>query len=102
MTEIVLWEKLESSIISRNCDNKWPPKGCDLLPFDSLLCACLKSFVFKNKPNSLEALWDNAIHETRIQLMAKVLENWIPAKAIVETIWIKFHLELNCIDCTSL
>ena len=45
-----------------------------------LLWAFLKSLVFSNKPDSLQALEVNierAIHDIRLDLVEKVLESWV-------------------------
>lgn len=76
----LLREKFGDSIISRNCDIEWPPRSCDLTPLDYFLWGYLKSLVFSNKPDSLQALQVNierAIHDIRLDLVEKVLKNWV-------------------------
>ena len=68
------------SIISRNFDIEWPPRSCDLTPVDYFLWGYLKSLVFSNKPDDLQALevnTESAIHDIRLHLVEKVLENWV-------------------------
>ena len=76
-TTELLREKFGDSIILRNCDIEWPPRSCDLTPLDYFLWGHLKSLVFSNKPDPLQALKVNierAIHST-LDLVKKVLKN---------------------------
>ena len=53
--------------------------SCDLTPLDYFLWGYLKSLVFSNKPDPLQAYKVNiepAVHDTRLDL-GKVLENWV-------------------------
>ena len=59
-TNELLQEKFGHSIISRNCDIKWPPRCCDLTPLDYFLWGYLKSLVFSNKQDSLQVLEVNS------------------------------------------
>ena len=71
-------EKFGELIISRNCDIEGLPRSRDFTPLDYFLWGYLKSVVFSNKPDSLQALELNverAIRGIRLDLVEKVLKN---------------------------
>ncbi|GFX69407.1 putative DD41D transposase [Trichonephila clavipes] len=57
----------------------WPPRTCDLAPRDYFLWGYVKSFVFADKPQTLDHLEYNirrVIADIRLQMLEKVIENW--------------------------
>jgi hypothetical protein len=46
----LLREKFPGRVISRNGDQNWPPRSCDLAPCDFFLWRLVKSHVHANKP----------------------------------------------------
>jgi len=65
--------------LSRSSDVNWPPKSCDLTPLDFFLWGYLKSQVYTNKPQTIDALKvniTNAIQQIQPDLCEKVIENW--------------------------
>ncbi|GFW42363.1 transposase [Trichonephila clavipes] len=66
-------------LISRFGPVNWPPRSCDLTPLDYFLCGYVKSFVYADKPQTLDHLEDNirrVIADIRPQMLEKVIENW--------------------------
>ncbi|GFW33717.1 putative transposase [Trichonephila clavipes] len=66
-------------LISRFGPVNWPPRSCDLTPLDYFLWDYVKSFVYADKPPTLDHLEDNirrVIADIRPQLLEKVIENW--------------------------
>ncbi|GFX93163.1 putative transposable element [Trichonephila clavipes] len=66
-------------LISRFGPVNWPPRSCDLTPLDYFLWGCVKSFVYADKPQTLDHLKDNirrVIADIRPQMLEKVIENW--------------------------
>ena len=49
-TTELLRENFRGRVISRNGDQNWPPKSCDLTPCDFFLWRFVKSRVHANKP----------------------------------------------------
>ncbi|GFU71609.1 transposable element Tc3 transposase [Trichonephila clavipes] len=57
----------------------WPPRSCDLTPLDYFLRGYVKSFVYADKPQTLDHLEDNirrVIADIRLQMLENVIENW--------------------------
>jgi len=52
----ILHERFEDMVISREGDVNWPPRSCDLTPLDFFLWDYLKSQVYMNKPQTIDAL----------------------------------------------
>ena len=50
---------LENRIISRRADVVWPPRSCDLTPFDYYLWGTVKDRCYADKPETIDALKDN-------------------------------------------
>ncbi|GFU64172.1 uncharacterized protein TNCV_3745401 [Trichonephila clavipes] len=66
-------------LISRFGPVNWPPRSCDLKPLDYFLWGYVKSFVYADKPQTLDHLEDNirrVIADIRPQMLGKVIENW--------------------------
>jgi len=75
----ILYEQFE--IISRGGDVNWPQRSCNLTPLDFFLWGYLKSQVYTNKPQTIDALKvniTNAIQQIQPDLCEKVIENWPP------------------------
>ncbi|GFU48299.1 DUF4817 domain-containing protein [Trichonephila clavipes] len=65
-------------LISRFGPVNWPPRSCDLTPLDYFLRSYLKSWVYADKPQTLDHLVDNirrVITDIRPQMLEKVIEN---------------------------
>ncbi|GFW22190.1 uncharacterized protein TNCV_1429441 [Trichonephila clavipes] len=57
----------------------WPPRSCDLTLLDYFLWGYVKSWVYADKPQTLDHLEDNirrVIADIRPQMLEKVIENW--------------------------
>ncbi|GFS82932.1 DUF4817 domain-containing protein [Trichonephila clavipes] len=70
---------LGDHLISRFEPVNWPPRSCDLTPLDYFLWGCVKSWVYADKPQTLDHLEDNirrVIADIRPQMLEKVIENW--------------------------
>ncbi|GFW90781.1 transposable element Tcb2 transposase [Trichonephila clavipes] len=66
-------------LISRFGPVNWPPISCDLSPLDYFLWGYVKSWVYADKPQTLDHLEDNirrVIADIRPQMLEKVIENW--------------------------
>ncbi|GFU67020.1 transposable element Tc3 transposase [Trichonephila clavipes] len=66
-------------LISRFGPVNWPPRSCDLTPLDYFLWGYVKSWVYADKPQTLDHLEDNirrVIADVRLQMLEKVIENW--------------------------
>jgi len=76
----ILHERFEGMvIILRGGDVNWPPRSCDLTPLDFFLWGYLKSQIYTNKPQTIDALKvniTNAIQQIQPDLCEKVIENW--------------------------
>jgi hypothetical protein len=55
-TTELLREKFPVRIISRNGDQNWPPRSCDLTPCDFFLWGFVKFCVYANKPQTIPEL----------------------------------------------
>ncbi|GFW77070.1 uncharacterized protein TNCV_2725001 [Trichonephila clavipes] len=61
-------------LISRFGPVNWPPRSCDLTPLDYILWGYVKSFVYADKPQTLDHLEDNirrVIADIRPQMLEK-------------------------------
>jgi len=58
----ILHERFEGMVISRGGDVNWPPRSCDLTPLDFFLWGYLKSQIYTNKPQTIDALKVNIIN----------------------------------------
>jgi len=75
----ILHERFEVMVIWRGGNVNWPPRSCDLMPLDFFLWSYLKSQVYTNKPQTIDALKvniTNAIQQIQLDLCEKVIENW--------------------------
>ncbi|GFX56182.1 DUF4817 domain-containing protein [Trichonephila clavipes] len=65
-------------LISRFGPVNWPPRSCDLTPLDYFLWGYAKSFVYADKPQTLDHLEDNIRRVCRYTAtnVGKVIENW--------------------------
>jgi len=52
-TTELLREKFPGRVISRNGDQNWPRRSCDLTPYDFFLWGFVKSRVYANKPQTI-------------------------------------------------
>ncbi|KAK9873071.1 hypothetical protein WA026_020802 [Henosepilachna vigintioctopunctata] len=52
----MLKDEFGEQLISRNGPVNWPPRSCDLTPLDYFLWGYVKSLVYVNRPNTIEAL----------------------------------------------
>ena len=78
-TLYVLRPVFENCIISRRADAVWPPRSCDLTPFDYYLWGAVKDKCCADYPETIEALKDNirdAIGEIQLHTIDNVLQNW--------------------------
>ncbi|GFY25274.1 uncharacterized protein TNCV_2483941 [Trichonephila clavipes] len=75
----LLKDTLGDRLISRFRPVNWPPRSCDLTPLDYFLWGYAKSWVYADKPQTLDHLEDNirrVIADIRPQMLEKVIENW--------------------------
>jgi len=75
----ILHERFEGMVISRDGEVNWPPRSCDLTPLNFFLWGYLKSQIYTNKPQTIDALKiniTNAIQQIQPDLYEKVIENW--------------------------
>jgi len=66
-------------VTSRGGDMNWSPRSCDLTPLDFFLWGYLKSQVYTNKSQTIDALKvniTNVIQQIQPDLYEKVIENW--------------------------
>ena len=57
----------------------WPPRRCDLTPFDNCLWDVVKDMCYADKPETIDALKDNireAIEEIQQHTIDNGLKNW--------------------------
>jgi hypothetical protein len=69
-----------ASVTSRNGDQNWPPRSCDLTPCDFFLWRFVKSHVYANKLKTipdLRAEIRRVIGETEPQLCGNIIENFV-------------------------
>jgi len=55
-TDHVQREEFPGCVISRNGDQNWPPRSCDLTPCDFFLWGFVKYRVYANKPQTIPEL----------------------------------------------
>ena len=70
----------EDLIISRRADFVWPPRNCDLTPFDYYLWGATKDKCYADKPETIDAIKDKirkAIVGIQLHTIDNVLKNWI-------------------------
>ena len=75
----ILHERFENMVISRGSDVNWSPRLYDLTPLDFFHWGYLKSQIYTNKPQTIDALKvniTNAIQQIQPDLYEKVIENW--------------------------
>ncbi|XP_075149032.1 uncharacterized protein LOC142222665 isoform X2 [Haematobia irritans] len=60
-TMVLLRNKFNGRVISRNGDVKWPPRSCDLTPLDFFLWGYLKEKVYVDKPATIQEQKDDII-----------------------------------------
>lgn len=58
----LLKSKFGDKLISRNEPVNWPPRSCDLTPFDYFLYGYVKSLVYPDKLATINALKVNIVH----------------------------------------
>ena len=86
----LLKENFHEQIISRNGPVNWPPRSFDLTPLDYFLWGYVKSLVYVNKPQSIDALEANitqVIKGIPADMFERVLENWIQRMDHVRASW---------------
>jgi hypothetical protein len=79
-TTELLRENFPGRVISRNGDQNWPPRSCDLTTCDFFLWGFVKSRVYVNKPQTipeLKAEIRRVTGETEPQLCGNVVENFV-------------------------
>jgi hypothetical protein len=79
-TAELLREKFPGRVISRNGNQNWPPRSCDLTPCDFFLWGFVKSPVYANKPQTipeLKAEIRRVIGQTEPQLCGNVIESFV-------------------------
>ena len=75
----VLRPVFEDRIISLRADVVWPPRICDLTPFNHYFWGAVKDKCYANKPQTIDALKDNireAIGEIQLHTIDIMLKNW--------------------------
>ena len=75
----ILQERFEGRVISRRGDVNWPTRSCDLAPLDFFLWGFLKSQVYANKLQSIDAIKVNitkAIVQIQPDMCGSVIINW--------------------------
>ncbi|GFT47394.1 DUF4817 domain-containing protein [Trichonephila clavipes] len=75
----LLKDTFDDRLISRFGPVNWPPRSCDLTPLDYFLWDYVKSFVYADKPQTLDHLEGNirrVIVDIRPQMLEKVIGNW--------------------------
>lgn len=78
-TIALLSEKFPARLISRNGDQNWPPRSCDLTPCDSFLWGYVKSRAYVRNPRTIFQLKEQiqrVIGEIEPELCKKVIENF--------------------------
>ncbi|GFW06568.1 uncharacterized protein TNCV_2189011 [Trichonephila clavipes] len=76
----LLKDTIGDRLILRFGPVNWPPRStCDLTPLDYFLWGYVKSWVYVDKPQTLDHLEDNirrVIADIRPQMLEKIIENW--------------------------
>ncbi|GFX52699.1 putative DD41D transposase [Trichonephila clavipes] len=83
-------------LISRFGPVNWPRRSCDLTPLDYFLWGYVKSWVYADKPQTLDHLEDNIRRVTadiRPQMLEKVIENWTTFEPAVAVLCQKSYLK---------
>ena len=73
-------KKNPGRVISRNGDQNWPPRSCDLTPYDFFLWGFVKSRVYANKLQTipeLKAVIRRVTGEIQPQLCGNVIESFV-------------------------
>ena len=84
-TTELLRKKFPGRVISRNGDQNWLPRSCDLTPCDFLLWGFMKSRVYANKPQPIPELKVEIRRvngETVPQLCGNVIESFVKRKRV--------------------
>ncbi|QQP36291.1 Transposable element Tc3 transposase [Caligus rogercresseyi] len=75
----MLKDEFGEQLISRNGPVSWPPRSCNLTPLDYFLWGYVKSLVYVDKPNKIEALQDNitrVIRRIQPEMLEQMTQNW--------------------------
>ena len=67
-------------MISRNDDNSWPPRSCDLTPLDFFLWGYVRDKVYADAPQSIQELKGNIRAVTdgiELQMCEHVMKNFM-------------------------
>ena len=75
----LLRETSDENIISRNDPVNWPPRFCDLTPLNCFLWGYVKSLVYVDNSETVEALEVNITRVIRgipPEMLEKIVENW--------------------------
>ena len=86
-TTELLRENFFGRIISRNGDQNWPPRSCDLTPCDFLLWEFVKSRVCANKPQTIPELKveiQRVIGKIEPQLCRNVIESFVKRSRVCQ------------------
>ena len=70
----LLEETFGEHIVSRRGPVAWPPRSCDLTPLDYFLWGSVKSLVYTDNPDTIDALEENirrVIADIRLQMLPK-------------------------------
>ena len=79
-TIVLLREKFPGWVISRNDDNSWPPRSCDLTPLDFFLWGYVRDKVYADAPQSIQELKGNIRAVTdgiELQMCEHVMKNFM-------------------------
>ena len=79
-TTELLRENFRGPVISRNGDQNWPPRSCDLTPCEFFLWGFVKSRVYANKPQIIPELKveiRRVVCEIEPQLCGNVIESFV-------------------------
>lgn len=77
---VLVEEKFGEHLISKIASIPWPPRACDLAPLDYFLWGYVKSLVYANDPQTIDALKTkitNTICQITPDLCEKVMKNWV-------------------------
>lgn len=79
-TLTMLREQFRGRILSRNGDQNWPPRSCDLTPLDFFLWGHIKARVYENKPQNIpelkEEIWEK-LAELDAATCGRVIANFL-------------------------
>ncbi|GFU19589.1 uncharacterized protein TNCV_21621 [Trichonephila clavipes] len=98
----LLKDTLGDRLISRFGPVNWPPRSCDLTPLDYFLWGYVKSWVYADKPQTLDHLKDN-ICRVIADIRPQMLENsskigrpdWTTSEPDVAVLCQKSYLKCN-------